>query len=110
MPDVPDAPVVPGERPRPDANASRLAAEAALLQAAQTALASGAPAAALLQLEQHAREFPAGALAQEREALRVVALCAAGREREGRAEAATFLRAHAGSVLAERVRGACDGG
>ena len=110
MPDVPDAPVVPGERPRPDANASRLAAEAALLQAAQTALASGAPAAALLQLEQHARESPAGALAQEREALRVVALCAAGREREGRAEAATFLRAHAGSVLAERVRGACDGG
>jgi hypothetical protein len=110
MPDVVDAPVMPGEHPRPDASASRLAAEAALLQGAQTALASGAPAAALLQLEQHAREFPAGVLAQEREALRVVALCAAGREREGRAEAATFLRAHAGSVLAERVRGACDGG
>ncbi len=94
----------------PAASASALAAEAALLQRVQTALATGAPAAALLQLEQHAREFPAGVLVQEREALRVVALCAAGREPEGRAEAATFLRAHAGSVLAERVRGACDEG
>lgn len=90
--------------------ASALAAEAALLQRAQTALAAGVPASALVQLEQHAREFPTGVLVQEREALRVVALCAAGREPEGRAEAAIFLRAHAGSVLAERVRGACDEG
>ena len=87
--------------------ASALAAEAALLQRAQTALAAGAPEEALARLGEHAREFPAGVLAQERAALRVVALCAAGRAREGRAEAASFLRAHAGSVLAERVRGAC---
>jgi hypothetical protein len=100
----------PRRKPASSPGGSALAAEAALLQRAQTALATGAPAAALLQLEQHAREFPAGVLAQERAALRVVALCAAGREAEGRAEAASFLRAHAGSVHAERVRGACDGG
>lgn len=91
----------------PEANASALAAEAALLQRAQTAQAAGQPAAALLLLEQHAREYPAGVLTPERAALRVVALCAAGREAEGRAEAASFLRTHAGSVLAGRVRGAC---
>jgi hypothetical protein len=106
---TPDAAGTPGDVAS-SPGGSALGAEAALLQRAQTALATGAPAAALLQLEQHAREFPAGVLAPERAALRVVALCAAGREAEGRAEAASFLRAHAGSVLAERVRGACDGG
>lgn len=89
------------------ASPSALAAEAALLQAAQTALAAGDVVAALQQLERHAREFPGGVLAPERAALRVVALCAGGREKEGRAAAASFLRAHPGSVLAGRVRGAC---
>lgn len=95
------------DRPAADASASALAAEAALLQRAQTALAADDAAAALALLEQHAREYAGGVLAQERAALRVVALCTAGREHEGRAEAANFLRAHAGSVHAERVRSAC---
>jgi hypothetical protein len=47
-------------------------------------------------------------LARERDALRVTALCAAGRTAEGRAEGAAFVQAHAGSLLAERVRGACE--
>jgi hypothetical protein len=99
---------VPGDSSTPPAaSASALAAEASLLQRAQTAQAAGQPEAALVLLEQHAREHPAGVLTPERAALRVVALCAAGREAEGRAEAAEFLRAHAGSVLAGRVRGAC---
>jgi hypothetical protein len=103
---------VPGDMPSeaaPEASASALAAEAALMQRAQTALAAEQADAALVLLEQHAREYPTGVLAPERAALRVVALCAAGREVEGRAEAASFLRAHAGSVLAGRVRGACTG-
>lgn len=99
---------MPGEV-APEASASALAAEAALMQRAQSALAAEDADAALRLLEQHAREYPAGLLSPERAALRVVALCAAGREGEGRAEAASFLRAHAGSVLAGRVRGACDG-
>ena len=93
---------------KPAPSASALAAEATLLQRAQTAHAAGDEAAALALLEQHAREYPGGVLAQERAALRVVALCAAGREHEGRAEATSFLRAHPGSVLAERVRSACN--
>jgi len=106
---APRAPV-PGDSSIAAASASALAAEAALLQRAQTALAAGQPAAALVLLELHAREYPAGVLTPERAALRVVALCAAGREALGRAEAAQFLRAHAGSVLAGRVRGACGEG
>jgi len=84
-----------------------LAAEAALLQRAQTALAAGDPEGALRSLGEHARGFKDGVLARERDALRVTALCAAGRTDEGRAEGEAFLRAHAGSLLAERVRGAC---
>jgi len=89
------------------ADASTLAAEAALLQRAQTALAAGDPEAALVRLGEHARGYKDGVLARERDALRVTALCAAGRTDEGRAEGDAFLRAHAGSLLAERVRGAC---
>jgi hypothetical protein len=85
-----------------------LAAEAALLQRAQTALAAGDPEAALARLGEHTRGFKDGVLARERDALRVTALCAAGRTTEGRAEAEAFLKAHAGSLLAERVRGACE--
>ncbi|MBK7825909.1 hypothetical protein [Nannocystis sp.] len=96
------AEAVPGD-------SSSLAAEAALLQRAQTALAAGDPEAALARLGEHARGFKDGVLARERDALRVTALCAAGRVGEGRAEAAAFLAAHAGSLLAERVRGACEG-
>lgn len=95
------AEAVPGD-------SSSLAAEAALLQRAQTALAAGDPEAALARLGEHARGFKDGVLARERDALRVTALCAAGRMSEGRAEAAAFLAAHAGSLLAERVRGACE--
>ena len=85
-----------------------LAAETALLQRAQTALAAGDPEAALARLGEHARDFKDGVLGRERDALRVTALCAAGRTAEGRAEGEAFVRAHAGSLLAERVRGACE--
>lgn len=98
---------VPGDRSDVPGDSSTLAAEAALLQRAQTALAAGDPGAALQRLGEHAAQFAGGVLARERDALRVTALCAAGRTQEGRAEAAAFLRAHAGSLLAERVRGAC---
>jgi hypothetical protein len=89
-------------------DSSTLAAETALLQRAQAALAAGDADAALTGLGEHAKRFADGVLARERDALRVTALCAAGRRAEGQAEAATFLRAHGDSLLAERVRGACD--
>jgi hypothetical protein len=63
---------------------STLAAELALLDAAQR-LRESDPAAALVRLEQHEKEFPSGVLVPEREALRVEVLRALeGRDSSGR--------------------------
>ena len=50
---------------------------------------------------------PLPTLVEERKALRIQALCAAGKAPQGRAERAAFLRDHAGSAHADRVRAAC---
>src|SRR5688500_15389498 len=55
-----------------------IAEEAALLRGAHTSLASGDGTSAMRALDEHARRFPRGALAEEREAARVMALCAQG--------------------------------
>ncbi len=65
-----------------------LAAEARLLGAVQSALDSGDGARALALLDEHDGRFPAGVLNPESGALRVQALCAAGRVEEARAAAA----------------------
>lgn len=92
-----------------DASAgSTLAAENRLLAQARAALIEGEPSRALGRLDEHARRFPDGVLSEERQALRAVALCEAGREAEGDAAARAFLRAHPQAALAERVRSACQ--
>ncbi|HXK19685.1 MAG TPA: hypothetical protein VNG33_17865, partial [Polyangiaceae bacterium] len=53
------------------------------------------------------REFAGGALGQEREAARIMALCAAGRVAEGRAAAERFLSTHAGSPVGAHIRSSC---
>lgn len=63
---------------RSTAAGSTLAAELALLDGAER-IRSSDPEAALALLDQHRQEFPTGALAPEREALRVEVLCALGR-------------------------------
>ena len=101
------------ERREPDrsepvpADRSTLAAETALLQRAQSALAEGDPGAALARLDEHREGFADGVLAREREALRVTALCDAGRREDSRAAAAAFVRRHPRSMLADRVQGVC---
>jgi hypothetical protein len=57
---------------------STLAAELALLDAAER-IRNSDPESALARLDQHRREFPTGALAPEREALRLEVLCSLGR-------------------------------
>jgi hypothetical protein len=66
------------------------------------------PAAALALLEEHRREFPRGALVEERDAIRVLALAALGRIEQARHEAQMFLRAYPFSPHAERVRRAIE--
>jgi hypothetical protein len=65
--------------------------------------------AALAQLDEHARQFPDGALAPERRAARILILCDAGETSRARALAKTFLREQAASPLAARIRAACAG-
>lgn len=93
--------------PAEPAPGSTLAEENRLLKQARAALVDAKPEQALARLGEHARRFPDGVLAEEREALRAVALCEAGREADGDAAAQAFLREHPQAALAERVRSAC---
>ncbi|WP_434426222.1 hypothetical protein [Nannocystis pusilla] len=83
-----------------------LAEELAIVRAVNDSLAGGGAEQALVRLDDYHRRFPAGALREEASALRAVALCAAGRA-DGASAAEAFLRAHPGSLSAERVRRSC---
>lgn len=86
---------------------SPLEQELALLNEAQAALRAHQPAQALEQLERHAHEFPAGFMAQERQAARALALCALGRKGEARAQASEFVRSWPASPLVSRMNEVC---
>ncbi len=96
-----DAPVVAQEP------SLQTGAEVALLEQAQHALEAKHGERALALLDEHARTYPNGALAEERDAARVLALCETGRDDEAHAEADAFVVAHPRSPLAARVRAAC---
>ena len=83
-------------------------AEVALMRDAQVALRAGNAPRALRLVDEHAQRYPFGALAEEREALRVFALCDLGRTAEAGAEATIFLSAHPQSPIADRVRSSCN--
>jgi hypothetical protein len=80
-----------------------------LVGAAVDALHKGDPARALVLLDEHARSYANGVLAEERAGERVIALCDLGRVAEARSAATDFLRAHAHAPLAGRVRASCAG-
>lgn len=84
--------------------ADRLAEEVQILSRAQTELHAGHFGETLRVLEDHARKFPRGTLAQERRATRIQALCGMGRMKEAEAELA---RLTPGSVHEGRARQAC---
>lgn len=88
---------------------SSLEAETALLEQAQAELRAGHPERALAVLDDHDAQLKGGVLREEQHAARILALCAAGRTGEARAEAARFLAASPRSPMAERVRSSCAG-
>jgi hypothetical protein len=107
---VPSAAVLPraGAAHRADGPAtSTLEVELPLLREAQEALRAGDPARALTYLNEHARRYPNGELAEERAAAHAIASCKLD-ARRGRGEADAFVTMHAASPLADRVREACD--
>jgi hypothetical protein len=85
----------------------RLAEEVEILSRAEKELHAGRFASALRVLDEHASKFPRGAMAQERVAARIHALCGAGRVAEANAELA---RLSPGSLHAGRAREACATG
>jgi len=88
------------------------AAELRLLQGAQSDYTSQDFPDALVLLAEHARRFPDGRLAEEREALRIRSLDGAGRADEARHALAAFGRRFPRSALLPRLqqqlRGATD--
>jgi hypothetical protein len=109
-PPIVDAGALPAPRPTSSVEAppreDSLAAERALLDEAQRALASGRSAEALAGVARHAAEFPRGRLSEEREGLWIRALIAAGRNDEARARAERFKRNHPGSLLVPAIESA----
>jgi outer membrane protein assembly factor BamD (BamD/ComL family) len=97
---------VSGVSPDRDA-ASAITEEVSILRAANAELESGRPERALSLFDEHLRRFPSGALNEEREAGRILALCKAGRVDESREARSRFLREHPSSPQAARVRSAC---
>lgn len=87
----------------------RLAIEAQALRAAQRALRAGDNERALALLEQQDAHHPSGALAQERQAARVLALCQSQQVALARHEAEIFETRFPESPLLGKVRGACRG-
>ena len=80
-----------------------LAAESALLDKACVALARGDAQGALRALAEHRREFAAGALVEEREALEVKALARGGDLEGARRQARRFERQFPRSVQLESI-------
>jgi len=92
------------EGPAPSARG--LGAERGLLDVARGALARGEAAEALTAVDRHAREYPDGALVEEREALAIKSLVALGRRDEARARAQRFEQRFPNGLLLRTVKGA----
>ncbi|MGC4093041.1 MAG: hypothetical protein QM756_35170 [Polyangiaceae bacterium] len=105
LPDPPSTtsspPALPSAEPL---QASLLQAEALELARAKNLLAEGRPEDARQALEQSAQRFANGALAAERELLRVQAEMRAGRAEVARERARRFLSKHPESSLARQIR------
>jgi hypothetical protein len=95
------------DAPAPVPTDTTLAAEMRLLRRARSALNDGDPTQALARLTAHAETFAQGQMVEDREALRVQALCEAGRETAARVAATAFLATHPHSPHSARVQRIC---
>ena len=88
--------------------ASNLREEAALIRSARAALGTGAASRALAAVDQHAARFADGVLVEERDALRVQALCRLSRHDEAGRARAEFDRRHPHSAHDTSIADACS--
>ncbi len=97
----PSPPAASTRRPSPRRNA-RL--ERPLIDRAQTALGRRKPKSALSALDQHRRRYPKGALAEEREALRVLALLQDGQKKAAQRAAQVFFKRYPRSLFGPTLK------
>ena len=90
----------------PAADRTDLTAETAMIDRAHAALARGEARTALEAAEAHARRFPRGQLAENREGVAIQALVTLGRADEARARAAAFRRRWPDGLLRDAVEAA----
>lgn len=84
-----------------------LSAELDLLARAQSALAKGKPAEAKELVAEHRRSYPRSTLAEERDALELLAACANGPSSALATKARAFVERYPGSPQAPRIEGSC---
>lgn len=109
----PNAPSAASTTVTPEAEPVRsprrsIEAERDLVAQAQTALGRGRPTDALRALAAHARAYPRGTHTEEREALRVRALTAAGRSDDARRAAQRFVERYPNSIFHDLVAPTLD--
>jgi hypothetical protein len=97
----------PPAREKPSAQEATLNQELDLLHDAQAQWRSGNPTAALSLLALHRQRYPKSQLRPEREALRVLSLCAVGRKEEARQVARRSLQNAPLSPLRTSVEESC---
>ena len=98
----------PARHARAGGDADAFTAELALLQRAYAAYTRRDYSGALMLVAEHARRFPKGRLAEQREALRVRSLAGSGRGDEAHRAAAAFAVRFPRSVLLPRVEGGVE--
>ena len=109
LPEVPRATSSGAAPKRADSIDGSLEIEAKILREARAARLAGEAARSLSLVTEHATRFPNGALAPERDAERISALCALGRREQAQKHIADFELRWASSPLLERVRASCRG-
>jgi hypothetical protein len=95
------------ERAATEEPGSSLELEVQLLGSANELIRAQRFDAAMRVLASHTRRFPHGALREEREALRALALCGLGSDERAQRAVRRFLDSSPHSVVAERVRTSC---
>jgi len=92
----------------PAAADTELRRELELLQAAKTERDAGDTRTSLATLAAHARAFPSGQLAQERDAIAIEIRCKTAERPRARRDLDAFARDHPSSTHLARLRSACE--
>jgi len=96
--------IAPRPVPRTGTSSNNVESESELMRRAHSAYAERNFGTALRLVSEHAKKYPRGVLAEEREALRVRSLAAAGQTADARRAAAAFAQRFPRSVLIERIQ------